>query len=47
MKEALCLMVGIAIGTLFHEDIPYLKDVNTKKLKKHLNGVVESVSEGK
>tara|TARA_A100001515_G_scaffold47460_2_gene37498 strand:+ start:1654 stop:1797 length:144 start_codon:yes stop_codon:yes gene_type:complete len=47
MKEALCLIIGIAIGTLFHEDIPYLKDVNTKKLKKHLNGVVESVSGGK
>ena len=47
MKELLCLIVGIAIGTLFHEDIPYLKDVNTKKLKRHLAGVVESVSEGK
>ena len=47
MKELLCLIVGIAIGTLFHDDIPYLKDVNTRKLKRHLNGVVDSVLEAK
>ena len=47
MKELLCLIVGMAIGTLFHDDIPYLKDVNTKKLKKHLSGLVEAVSEAK
>ena len=46
MKEILCLIVGVAIGTLFHDDIPYLKDVNTRKLKRHLNGVVDSVLGG-
>ena len=47
MKELLCLIVGVAIGTLFHDDIPYLKDINTRKLKRHLNGVIDSVSEAK
>ena len=47
MRELLCLIVGIAIGTLFHDDIPYLKDINTRKLKRHLNGVIDSVSEAK
>ena len=47
MKELLCLIVGIAIGTLFHNDKPYLKDINTRKLKRHLSGVVDVVLEGK
>ena len=47
MRELLCLIVGIAIGTLFHDDIPYLKDINTRKLKRHLNGVIDSISEAK
>ena len=47
MKELLCFIFGIAIGTLFHKDIPYLKDINTRKLKRHLNGVMDAVSDGK
>ena len=47
MKELLCFIFGLAIGTLFHNDIPYLKDINTRKLKRHLNGVVDVVKEAK
>ena len=47
MKELLCFILGLAIGTLFHNDIPYLKDINTRKLKRHLNGVVDVVTEAK
>jgi hypothetical protein len=47
MKELLCLVLGVAIGALFHDEIPYLKDINTRKLKSHLNGVVDVVKEAK
>ena len=47
MIDLLCLILGVAIGTLFHDEIPYLKEVNTRKLKRHLNGVVDAVSEAK
>tara|TARA_Y100001938_G_scaffold144724_1_gene219925 strand:- start:11953 stop:12096 length:144 start_codon:yes stop_codon:yes gene_type:complete len=47
MRELLCLLIGIAIGAVFHKDIPYFKDVNTRKLKRHLTGVVDVIKEAK
>ena len=47
MKELFCFMVGVVIGGLFHDDIPYIKDMNSKKFKRHLSGLVEAMTEAK
>ena len=47
MKELFYTIVGIVIGGLFHDDIPYIKDLNSRKIKRHLTGLVEAVSEAK
>ena len=43
MKELFWFIVGLAIGGVFHDEIPYIKDINTKKAKRHIDGLIDSV----
>lgn len=47
MKQLLYFTLGVVVGAIFHSDIPFLKDLNTDKIRTHLTGLVEAVSEVK
>ncbi len=44
MKEALFFIAGLVVG-VYHKDVPYLNQINTQKIKLHINGLIEAVSE--
>ena len=44
MKEVLIFITGLVVGVC-HKDVPYLNQINTQKIKTHINGLVEAVSE--
>ena len=45
MKELFWMIIGIAIGTVFHADIPVLNNISASKIKTLVAGVTEAVSE--
>jgi len=45
MKELFWMIIGIAIGTVFHADIPVLNTISASKIKTLVAGVTEAVSE--
>ncbi len=45
MKEALIFITGLVVG-VYHKDIPYLNEINTQKIKRHIYGIYQAVSEG-
>ncbi len=45
MKQLLYFATGIVVGGVFHDEIPYLNEINTQKLKKHIYGIYQAVSE--
>ena len=44
MKELLIFFTGLVVG-IYHKDVPYLNQINTQKIKIHINGLIEAVSE--
>ena len=45
MKELLWMIIGIAIGTIFHADIPVLNNISASKIKTLVTSATEAVSE--
>lgn len=44
MKDVLIFITGLVVG-VYHKDIPYLNEINTQKVKLHINGLLDAVSE--
>ena len=45
MKDVLIFITGLVVG-VYHKDIPFLSNIDTQKIKVHVNGLIEAVSEG-
>tara|TARA_B100000123_G_C25680816_1_gene406350 strand:+ start:629 stop:769 length:141 start_codon:yes stop_codon:yes gene_type:complete len=45
MREALFFIAGLVVG-VYHKDIPFLSNIDTQKIKVHVSGLIEAVSEG-
>ena len=45
MKELFWIIVGMVIGTVFHDDIPVLNNISATKIKTIINNASEAVME--
>lgn len=45
MRDILWVIAGLTIGTVFHNDIPFLSSISGQKVKGHIATFVDSVME--